>query len=66
MNRQLYLDLKHFWGALQEVANRAGVTHQSVKYVLRDGKWSSPELVAHAEAVLKERKQAMLGFLAEA
>ncbi len=66
MNRQLYLDLKKFWGAIQEVADRAKVTHQSVKYVLRDDKWQNTELVAHAEAVLTERKQKMQAFLAEA
>jgi hypothetical protein len=66
MNQQLFLDLKKFHGSIEEVARRANWQSQSVRKMLRDGKWQNDEVVAIAKIVLKERKKAMKRLLAEA
>jgi hypothetical protein len=58
-NRQLFLDLKQFWGAFTEIAKRTGMSNQSVRQILRDGRWENTEVVSIAEKVLAERKAAM-------
>lgn len=54
--RKLYLHLRRHHGAINEIADRAGVSRQMVLYVLT-GKRTSFKVLEKAASVLVEREQ---------
>ena len=63
MDRQLYNDLKMFWGAISETAKRSNVSEESVRFVLRDARWNNDKIRQNAQEVLQERKEKMRQLL---
>jgi hypothetical protein len=58
-NKVLYENLLLFRGALTEVSQKSNFPLDSVRRIIRDGKWDNPEVIKIAESVLRKRKKKM-------
>jgi hypothetical protein len=58
-NKVLYENLLLFKGALTEVSQKSNFPLDSVRRIIRDGKWENPEVIKIAETVLRKRKKKM-------